>query len=78
MDWNQYVPNPMRSGYAYELSSSKGWRSAPNDDWDTVILSESDFRGAKLLGTRHIDGVQMRVYRKGSRTFAQTMAYTEA
>lgn len=58
------------SGYAYE-HSGKDWATSSSEDWNTVLISESEIRKAKFLGTRDIDGSKMAVWKAGRVHIAQ-------
>jgi hypothetical protein len=57
------------SGYAYALTGESTWRTAEDDDWDTVLINAS----GRQVGHRYIDGVLCKVYQcGGSRYYAVT------
>lgn len=69
-------PRPM-SGYAYLCSSCRGnFRGAPDDDWDTVLIGDSEIRSARFVGKRTIDGSPCNVWQTSAGYIAQTVAAT--
>lgn len=64
-------PPKLRSGYAYRAEGGASFRSVPNDDWDTVVVSPGD--AGAFLGRRRIDGTECFVWEaKGGGYLAQT------
>ncbi len=57
----------LQPGYAYEyedLNERHQWETSDDEEWDTRMLSESDVRGAKYVGTRSVDGSRMNIFKK--------------
>jgi hypothetical protein len=53
-------------GYGWEFHPdevSADWHSSPDDNWEIVMISASDIRGAAFRGRRTIDGAPAIVFR---------------
>ncbi len=65
----------LTSGYAYECECSN-WKRSPDDDWDTVMVSEEEIDAASYVGQRRIDGAQCSVFQvPGGNTFYAQMSH---
>ncbi len=51
-----------RDGYAFQLSTEE-WESAPDDNWDTVMVVPSEVPSLAFVGVRWIDGARCAVFR---------------
>ena len=58
----------LKSGYAYEYVGKREWKSSDDEDWDIVVVTESQ---SQYLGKRMIDGSLMKIHRIDSKIFAQ-------
>ena len=53
-------PKP-KSGYGFH-TEKRDWKRTSNDNWDIVMLSATDCRGAEYKGHRIIDGSPVAVW----------------
>lgn len=52
------------NGYCYELPEEEtyDWDAAPDDEWETVMISSDEKRAVHVLGSRIIDGARCMVF----------------